>query len=140
MYCTYKVSQYWGRKRFLKNFLALTLIWTDQNLNPSVLIIVADPDPKDLHHFARSESEIYSTNPDPDMNITHFPHPSPPPSHRIFHPSTSLTPPPFLLPNPLPLLPHLSPPAHLGLWGPCEHLKIWFFSLVVYSSNYHLKI
>ena len=52
-------------------------------LQPSV----ADPDPKDLHHFAGpgSGSIIFSMDPDldPDLNLAH--HHSPPSSHLIFH-------------------------------------------------------
>ena len=49
---------------------------------------VADPDPKDSYNFARSGSEIFSTDPDPDMNLAHFPNPFPSPSSL-----TSVTPP-----------------------------------------------
>ena len=30
---------------------------------------VADPDPKDQHHFAGSGFEIFFTDPDPDLNL-----------------------------------------------------------------------
>ena len=48
---------------------------------------VADPDPKDSYNFARSGSEIFSTDPDPDMNLAHFPNPFPSPSILIPPPS-----------------------------------------------------
>ena len=48
-----------------------------------------------------SGSIIFYTDPDLDMNLVHFPNPSPPPSHLIFHPqlphNTSLTSPPSCL-------------------------------------------
>ena len=68
---------------------------------------VADP-----HHFAGFV--IFST--DPDLNLAHFPHPSPLPLHSIFQPSSlnssllfhpsSLSPPPISLsPNPTSIIP-----------------------------------
>ena len=49
------------------------LLWTS----------VGDPDPNDPHNFARSGSIIFSKypDPDPDLNLAHFHHHFPPPSH-----------------------------------------------------------
>ena len=42
-----------------------------------------DPNPKDPHNFARSGSIIFSIypDPDPDLNLAHFHHASPSPTH-----------------------------------------------------------
>ena len=66
---------------FVNCLLLLTLIVSGS---------VADPDPKNRHHFAGSiifsmEPEL-DPNPDSDQNLAHFHHLSPPPSHFIFHP------------------------------------------------------
>ena len=36
---------------------------------------VADPGPKDSYHFSGSGSEILPTDPDPNLNLAHLPHP-----------------------------------------------------------------
>ena len=91
---------------------------------------------------------IILPDPDPDQNLAHFHHLSPPTSHLIFHPS-SLTPTPPsiishplnsspsylirlpsslntahspLLPHPSPLLPHLSPAHHISPSSLIPHL------------------
>ena len=84
------------------------------------LTSVADPDPHpmDPHHFA----EIFSTDPDPDLNLDHLPHPSPTPSHLISPPSDLLPPPSpssSSAPHSLSLIPHLLPVSP----GPSAHVS-----------------
>ena len=80
-------------------------MWDNVNIfrKLDVWYSVVDPDPKDPHHFAGYGSIIFSM--DPNLNLAHFHHSAPLPSHLIFHPS-SLTPPPSsLIPPPSPHLP-----------------------------------
>ena len=49
---------------------------------------------------------IISMDPDPDQNLAHFHHLSPPSSHLIFHPSSLTQTPSSLTPHPRPLLLH----------------------------------
>ena len=69
----------------IDNILSLWPDTTTKNTSKLLLGSVADPDPKDLHHFAGSGSIIFSMDPDPDQNLAHFHHLSPPPSHLIFY-------------------------------------------------------
>ena len=79
-----------------------------------------DPDPKNPLHFADSGAEIFSTNPDPGLNIAHLLHLSfltypsspllsvPTSPTLLTHPSPLVPNPSSLTPFPHPLLPYLS--------------------------------
>ena len=43
------------------------LLFKDRNIDIAIDNSVADPDPKDLNHFAGSRSKIIVSNPEPDL-------------------------------------------------------------------------
>ena len=55
--------------------------WRNLTKKDSVESSVADPDPKDPHHFAGSIIFSMDPDPDPDQNLAHFHHLSTPSSH-----------------------------------------------------------
>ena len=65
----------------------LTKLQSMTKMKHTLLSSVADPDPKNPHHFAGSGSILFfmdpDPDPDPDLNLAH--HHSPPPAHLIFH-------------------------------------------------------